>query len=87
MSPASLPVDMAREVRHEATEPAAFDADDLGDDGELFICRCGLSEQGALCDGSHRRTHNEDDDEVYRYDPDGTSDKRRRVEAVQLVDE
>ena len=78
---------MAREVRHEATEPAAFDADDLGDDGKLFVCRCGLSERGALCDGSHRRTRDEDDDELYRYDPDGTSDERRRVEAVQLADE
>ena len=78
---------MAREVRHEATEPAAFDADDLGDDGKLFICRCGLSERGALCDGSHRRTHDEDDDEGYRYDPNGTNDERRRVEAVQLADE
>ena len=77
---------MAREVRHEATEPAVLNADDLGDDGKLFICRCGLSERGALCDGSHRRTRDEND-EVYRYDPDGSTDERRRVETIELADE
>lgn len=78
---------MAREVRHEATEPAIFDADDLGDDGELYICQCGLSEDPPLCDGSHRRTHDETDGVVYRYDPDGTDADRRVVEALQLAEE
>jgi len=78
---------MAREVRHEATEPAVFDADDLGDDGQLYICRCGLSEKGALCDGSHRRTHDESEDATYRYDPGDADGERRLVERLELADE
>ncbi len=81
---------MAREVRHEAIEPAILDADDLGDDGKLYVCRCGLSDDGPLCDGSHRQTRDEDPDAVYRYDPDVVDDAechRREVEAVVLADE
>ena len=78
---------MAREVRHEAIEPAVFDADDLGDDGELYVCRCGLSERPPLCDGSHRRTDDEADDVVYRYDPSGVDGERRVVESLEFADE
>lgn len=78
---------MAREVRHEATEPAIFDADDLGEDGKLFICRCGLSEDAPLCDGSHRRTHDETDGVVYRYDPDGVDADRCVVRDLDLAGE
>lgn len=78
---------MAREVRHEATEPAIFDADDLGDDGKLFICRCGLSEDPPLCDGSHRRTRDEADGVVYRYDPEEIDADRCVVEDMDLAEE
>lgn len=78
---------MAREVRHEATEPAILDADDLGDDGKLFICRCGLSEEPPLCDGSHRRTEDESEGVVYRYDPPDAAGERRVVESLELADE
>ena len=78
---------MAREVRHDATEPAILDADDLGDDGKLYICRCGLSENQPLCDGSHRRTGDESGDAVYRYDPPGAEGERRVVESLELADE
>jgi CDGSH-type Zn-finger protein len=78
---------MAREVRHEATEPEILDADDLGNDGKLYVCRCGLSEDQPLCDGSHRRTHDEAPDTVYRYDPDGTEGDRCEVDAVVLAEE
>jgi CDGSH-type Zn-finger protein len=77
---------MAREVRHEATDPAILDADDLGDDGKLYVCRCGLSAKQPLCDGSHRRTEDETDGVVYRYDPDG-NDERRVVEGIELAEE
>ena len=78
---------MAREVRHEATEPTILDADDLGDDGKLYICRCGLSEEPPLCDGSHRRTEDESEGVVYRYDPPGAAGERRVVESLELADE
>jgi CDGSH-type Zn-finger protein len=78
---------MGREVRHDATEPAILDADDLGDDGKLYVCRCGLSETKPLCDGSHRRTRDEAADTVYRYDPDDVASDRCEVEAVVLADE
>lgn len=78
---------MAREVRHDATDPAILDADDLGDDGKLYVCRCGLSDDQPLCDGSHRRTRDEDEGVVYRYDPDGVEGDRRAVEAVVLAEE
>lgn len=76
---------MAREVRHEATRPAMFDESDLAEDGKLFVCRCGLSSEGPLCDGSHRATEDEDEGVVYRYDADGES--RRIVEALELSEE
>jgi CDGSH-type Zn-finger protein len=73
---------MARDVRHEATGPVILDASDLGDDGKLFVCRCGLSSEQPLCDGSHRATENEAEDVVYRYDSDG--ENRRIVEDIEL---
>lgn len=78
---------MAREVRHEATEPAVLDADDLGDDGKVFVCRCGLSDDPPLCDGSHRRTADESDGVVYRYDPGGAAGERRVVEGLEFAEE
>lgn len=71
---------MARQVRHDASGPAVFDADDLGDDGELYVCRCGLSSRGALCDGSHNATADEDPDVVYKYENDDPRGERRAVD-------
>lgn len=78
---------MAREVRHEATEPAILDADDLGDDGKLYVCRCGLSDDQPLCDGSHRRTRDETDGVVYRYDPGAAEGERSVVTGLDLATE
>lgn len=78
---------MAREVRHDECEPEIFDADDLGDDGKLYVCRCGLSENGALCDGSHNATVDETDGVVYKYDDDTADAGRRIVEGFESADE
>lgn len=67
---------MARDVRHDADGPAVFDAEDLGDDGKLYVCRCGLSE-GALCDGSHNATADEAEGTVYKYEDDDPDGERR----------
>ncbi len=67
---------MARDVRHEERGPAIMTTDDLGDDGRLFVCLCGLSDTRPLCDGSHRATEDEKDGVVYRYDVDGENGRR-----------
>jgi CDGSH-type Zn-finger protein len=77
---------MAREVRHDARGPEVFDADDLGDDGKLYICQCGLSDRGALCDGSHNATTDESAGVVYKYAGDDADAERRIVEAFEFAD-
>jgi CDGSH iron-sulfur domain-containing protein 3 len=32
---------------------------------------CGLSSNQPFCDGSHKKTADEETDKVYRYNPDG----------------
>lgn len=77
---------MAREVRHDARGPEVFDADDLGEDGQLYICRCGLSSKGALCDGSHNATVDEADDVVYKYEDDDSDGERRVIDSFVFED-
>ncbi len=75
---------MAREVRHTATEPLRIDEDDIDEEkGDIAICLCGLSAEYPFCDGSHRVTHDESDDSVYRYE----SGKRREIERFVYADE
>lgn len=77
---------MAREVRHDARGPEVFDADDLGEDGKLYICRCGLSSKGALCDGSHNATVDEANDAVYKYEDDDPDGGRRVIDGFVFED-
>jgi CDGSH-type Zn-finger protein len=78
---------MARQIRHDASGPAVLDEDDLGDDGKLYVCRCGLSNDQPLCDGSHDATADEDDDVVYEYEDDDPDGERWVVEGVELAEE
>ncbi len=78
---------MPREVRHEARSPEVFDSSDLGEDGQLYICRCGLSSNGALCDGSHNATADEEDGVVYKYEKDDADGSRRPIEGFEFEDE
>lgn len=78
---------MAREVRHDEHGPAILDEDDLGDDGKVFVCRCGLSSDKPLCDGSHNGTSDEDSDALYKYEDDDDENERHVIEDIVFADE
>jgi len=78
---------MSREVRHDEHGPAVFEESDLGDDGQLYICRCGLSAKGALCDGSHNATTDEKEGVVYKYEGDAADGDRRPIDGFEFADE
>jgi CDGSH-type Zn-finger protein len=70
---------MAREVTHKERGPAILDESDMGDDGKIYVCQCGLSDSKPLCDGSHNATTDEEDGVVYKYANDDADGERRVV--------
>ena len=59
---------MARLVRKEDRGPMEVKVGNVS----KWICMCGLSSNQPLCDGSHKKTADEEAGKVYRYNPDGT---------------
>jgi CDGSH-type Zn-finger protein len=59
---------MARMVKHERNLPYEVPE---GTELPLYICACGLSKNKPFCDGSHRKTKDENAADVYVYDDSG----------------
>jgi CDGSH iron-sulfur domain-containing protein 3 len=56
---------MARIVKHDRNSPYEIPE---GTELPAWICGCGLSKNKPFCDGSHKRTRDEDASSVYAYD-------------------
>lgn len=59
---------MARLVEHERNTPYEIPE---GTELPVWICACGLSKNKPFCDGSHKRTRDEEASALYAYDGTG----------------
>jgi CDGSH-type Zn-finger protein len=59
---------MARLIKHERHAPYEVPE---GTELPIYICACGLSKNKPFCDGSHKKTRDEEQGHVYAYDENG----------------
>ncbi len=62
---------MARLVKHERNLPYEIPE---GTELPIYICACGLSKNKPFCDGSHRKTRDENAENTYVYDDTGRAE-------------
>ncbi|MBI5355451.1 MAG: CDGSH iron-sulfur domain-containing protein [Candidatus Aenigmarchaeota archaeon] len=58
---------MARLVLHEAQRPAEVK---VGAESK-WVCMCGLTRNAPFCDGSHKKTLDEENGKTYKYESSG----------------
>ncbi len=58
---------MARLVKCTEKAPYKLEAGDK----TYYICMCGLTKNPPFCDGSHKRTKDEEEGKLYIYDENG----------------
>lgn len=57
---------MTRIIEHTESSPFAVPKDSVPG-SHIHICRCGLTRNAPLCDGTHRATRNEPPGRLLRY--------------------
>ena len=71
-----------RMIRHDREKPYSIKLGEIAGlkellpegkarDFQIHICGCGLSRNKPFCDGSHRKTANEEEGKVYAYNENG----------------
>ena len=75
---------MARLVRHDEQGPYKVEVE--GAEKPIWICGCGLSADKPYCDGSHKRTRDEEEGRLYVYERDDDERPRDVVDDVVTVD-
>jgi CDGSH-type Zn-finger protein len=59
---------MARLVKKDASGPMEIK---IGGESK-WVCMCGLSKNQPYCDGTHKKTSDEESGKLYRYNDDGS---------------